>query len=227
MDIFYTFNFQQIFLGEFNLPFLLEISFRTLLIFVFLLLISRFFGKKSVSQMNPFDFFLFIALGSALGDPMIYQEVGVLWTVVVIVVVLALYILQGYAAKTSKVFQSLTKNKPVLVIKDGKVQEQILTVTNITMSELLEKLRIESVESTGEIERAYLERSGALSVFKFLPDEKVRGLPTFSEEIEDHPQFFYQGDRVPRDDLYASYNGEIESFTASQEFPEGTWTRAV
>lgn len=177
--------------------------------------------------MNPFDFFLFIALGSALGDPMLYEEVGVLWTAVVLAVVLALYILQGLIAKKSKVFQYLTKNKPALAIKDGKVQETILSVTNITMAELLEKLRNKSIESTGEVRRAYLERSGELSVFKFLPQEKVRGLPTFSEEIEDHPQFFYQGDKVPKDDHYASFNGELKSFTADQEFPKGTWTMAV
>lgn len=177
--------------------------------------------------MNPFDFFLFIALGSALGDPMIYEEVGLLWTVVVIVLVLALYILQGYAAKHSKLFQRLTKNKPVLVVKDGKVQESILTVTNITMSELLEKLRNQSIESTGEIKRAYLERSGVLSIFKYQPHETVRGLPTLSEEIEDHPQFFYHDDTVPKDDLYASYSGALKSFTADQQFPSGTWTKAV
>jgi uncharacterized membrane protein YcaP (DUF421 family) len=41
----------------------------------------RFLGRRAIHQLTSFDLLLIIALGSAMGDPMIYPDVVILWSV--------------------------------------------------------------------------------------------------------------------------------------------------
>jgi len=51
--------------------------------------------------LTPFDLLIIIALGSAVGDPMFYPEVSLLWGTVVMSTAFALFKLQDYLMKKS------------------------------------------------------------------------------------------------------------------------------
>ena len=63
-----------------NLPeiFILEVIFRSTVMFTILLLTLKLAGKRGVKQLSVFETVIIIALGSAAGDPMFYEDVGIM-----------------------------------------------------------------------------------------------------------------------------------------------------
>ena len=67
-------NWYELLVGKEGISFLLEIAFRTFIMFILVLILLRLTGKRSIKQLSIFEIVMIIALGSAAGDPMIYKE---------------------------------------------------------------------------------------------------------------------------------------------------------
>ena len=84
-------DWYEIFFGKEEMSFFLEIAFRTVVMFLVVVIGLNFTGKRGVKQLSVFEMVMIISLGSAAGDPMFYKEVGLLQAVVVFAVVLLFY----------------------------------------------------------------------------------------------------------------------------------------
>ncbi len=144
----------------------LEILIRTTVMYLYTILLARVVGHDAVGQLGPFEFVLVIAVGSAAGDPMFYPEVGLLQGIAVITVVMLLHRATGFVVARSRRAERVIQGGPALVVRDGVVVEEALGSGSLTRGELMAQLRLEGVADTGEVERAYLETSGRISVFR-------------------------------------------------------------
>ena len=112
------FDWHRIFLGDgTSALYLLEIAFRTSVMYLYALVFARFVGKRSVGQISPFEFIMIIVISSAAGDPMFYAHVPLLYGIVVLTVVMLLH--RGMSALTDKSErgEDLLEGEPVLVIE--------------------------------------------------------------------------------------------------------------
>ena len=161
-----SFDLQRIFFGDQPLWFLLEIAFRTIIIFTYTLLLVRLMGKRGMGQLSPFDFVIIIALGSAVGDPMFYPNVPLVHTMIVITVVVLLQ--RGLALLTAKnrSAERFVESDPQLIVSNGILMLNNLHKERMAQDEALESLRLEGLRHLGEVEWAFLEPSGALSVLR-------------------------------------------------------------
>ena len=74
-------------------------------------------------------------------------------------------------------FGFLVKGEPVLLIKDGRLNEKGLRRSSISHRDLEEALRIEShVTEPDKVQLAYLERNGGISVIPRKPEPRVLDL---------------------------------------------------
>jgi uncharacterized membrane protein YcaP (DUF421 family) len=154
------------FFGDYPLLFLLEVLFRTAFMYLYMLLASRFLGKRGVGQLTPFEFIIVIVLGSAAGDPMFYPQVSLLQGVAVITVVVLLEKVIAELSQRNKKLEHIIQSTPQLLVKNGQVLDKALNESGLTKQELLMQLRTENIRDIGEVEYAYLEPMGKLSVFK-------------------------------------------------------------
>ena len=143
----------------------LEVMFRTSAIFISTFLILRMRGTKQLSQMSLFDALLVIALGSALGDVMIYpeSEVSLLRAIIAIgMIVFLVTALQFIIARAPKKIAKLVHGEAIVLVQDGKLLKENLLKVNLSVDELRSKMsenhvryysqiRILKLESTGEI----------------------------------------------------------------------------
>ena len=81
------FDWERMLLGDEPTLFLLEIAFRTAVIYVYALVLLRWLGSRTIGQLSTIEFLLVIALGSAVGDAMFYPDVPLLHALLVITVV--------------------------------------------------------------------------------------------------------------------------------------------
>ncbi len=159
------FDFQRMFLGDASLLFLLEIVFRTVIMYGYMLLATRYIGKRSMGLITPFEFMLVILLGSASGDAMFYADVPIIHALLVITVVVLLQKVLNLLTNKSKRVEEIIENKPILLVENGKIIGKALKDEQMSADEVHMELRMHGIRNVGEVEKAYLEPSGKVSVF--------------------------------------------------------------
>lgn len=155
---FQIFDLRRMLIGDQPLLFLLEIVFRTFVIYAYTLLLLRWLGSRAIGQLSTVEFLLVIALGSAVGDAMFYPEVPLLHALVVVtLVVLANKGLDVLMARSKKAERAID-GKPEEAIRDGVICGTFLSSTSLSTSELFQQLREKGVEHLGQVDHAYVER---------------------------------------------------------------------
>lgn len=171
------FEWERVLRNELPWEFLFEVVFRSAVMFIVLLLTMRLTGKRGVRQLSVFETVIIIALGSAAGDPMFYEDVGIIPAITVFTTIILMYRLVTFWVGRSKKFEEFIEGKTECLIHDGRFSLTSFKKESLAQDEFFTELRLKSVEHLGQVRFAYLETSGEVSVF-FYKDEDVQyGLP--------------------------------------------------
>lgn len=160
----YSFDLHRILVGDLPFAFYGEIVVRTTVLFVFALIMIRTMGKRSLGHMSAFDFVIIIALGSAVGDPMFYDDVPLLYGMVVVVVVIAMERTLALLTSRSRRVEKFVDSTPTILVQSGVVDRAALHGELMSLSELYQALRNQGITQLADIEAAVLEPSGKISV---------------------------------------------------------------
>ncbi|MGZ5286696.1 MAG: DUF421 domain-containing protein [Flavisolibacter sp.] len=180
-----AFDWKQLLLGDEEWSFLWETLFRTSIMFIILLTGLRILGKRGVKQLSVFELVVIIGLGSAAGDPMFYKDVGILPAIIVFSLVIGLYKLITYLVGKSTIFEHVVEGKPVCLIQDGRFAITNFQKEALAQDEFFAELRMASIKHLGQVEKAYIETTGNLSIY-YYPDDQVKyGLPILPEMFEE------------------------------------------
>ena len=172
-----TFEWNRVLFNELPGEFLFEVVFRSAIMFTVLLLTLKLTGKRGVKQLSIFETVIIIALGSAAGDPMFYEDVGIIPAITVFSVIIAMYRLVTWLTGKSKKFEEFIEGKTECLISDGKFSITTFQKESLAQDEFFSELRLRSVEHLGQVKFAYLETSGEVSVFYYEDDDVLPGLP--------------------------------------------------
>ena len=140
---------------------------RTLLLYLLLLAVIRFMGKRQIGQMEPSEFVVTMLLANLASIPM--EEVGIpLYAgVVPMLTVLGAELLLSGLSMGSIWVRRLLCGKPVILIENGRVLQENLRKTRVTIDELMGHLREKDVLNLTAVQYAILETNGNLSVFVY------------------------------------------------------------
>ncbi|WP_139920197.1 DUF421 domain-containing protein [Hymenobacter sp. DG01] len=165
------------------LLFLLEIALRCLVTYLLVLGALRVTGRRGVRQLSIFELSIILALGSAAGDAMFYDDVPLLHVTVVFVMVTALYLAFNRLTEHYPKFSDWLEGAPILLIENGEIKHQALKSQNLTQKELFGELRQYQVAHLGQVRRAYIEATGNVSIYFFADDQVRPGLPIWPERF--------------------------------------------
>lgn len=139
--------------------------FLTSLAVLWTVLLVRIVGLRAFSKMTAFDFVTTIATGSLIAQAGTRSDwESFLQALAAMAGVFLVQWLLAKARQRSDRFQSLIKNRPVLLMEDGKFLEEALAETRVARSSVVEKLRAANVSSFDEVRAVVLETTGNLSV---------------------------------------------------------------
>ena len=173
MNTLLTIDWTEILLGAEDCSFLPEVIVRTVIMFLIIIIGLRFLGKRGVKQLSVFELVVIIGLGSAAGDPMFYKEVGILFSLFVFIIIIALYAILTFLLGKSKKFENMVEGEPTCLIEDGVFVLESFKKENLGNDEFFAELRLRGVSQLGQVETAIAETSGELSTF-FYTDEKSK-----------------------------------------------------
>ncbi len=147
------------------MPSIVDLTLELVFGFIALMVAVKIIGRRHVQQISPFDFISAIVMGELLGNT-IYDETNILYVIYAIAVwALLLYVIEKITQKSHR-FRNIIEGSPVLVIKKGKVDFDVLKKEKLDFTELLSLLRNKEIFSVREVEYAIVEPSGIITVIK-------------------------------------------------------------
>jgi uncharacterized membrane protein YcaP (DUF421 family) len=165
-DTIVPFDLMRMLWGDAPPGYLAEILVRTLIVYTYSLLLVRWVGGRGVAQLSLVEFLLVIALGSAVGDSLFYPDVPLLHALLTITVVILINKALDVAIVRWRGAKHVIDGHPVLLVRDGVIDPAIRHRRQLSDHEVMAMLRMNGVCNLGEVRAAYLESSGALSIFR-------------------------------------------------------------
>ena len=140
-------------------------TWKSVLIFVILVGLSRIIGRKLLAQMSYFDFTVTITIGTIAGAYVVQMIEG-MWVLISPVLLAALAIGFDMLHIKSIRLRKLTEGEPVIIIQNGNILNKNMKKLKYHIGNLEAQLRDKGVFDFNEVEYAILEPHGQLSVLK-------------------------------------------------------------
>jgi len=141
-----------------------RIVFSTLVVYIFIVVAIRLFGKKELAQLSVADMVFILLISNAVQNAMVGPDATLLGGLVAASTLFVVnYILKYLLFKFPKLSIIVEGDATMLVYK-GKILESHLKRAKISESELMEAIREHGVASVKEVDLAILEVDGNISV---------------------------------------------------------------
>ncbi|OMF60024.1 hypothetical protein BK139_10870 [Paenibacillus sp. FSL R5-0490] len=146
------------------MPAWLDIAVRSILFVVILFFITKWLGKKQISELSFFEYVTGISIGSIGAEVAMGLERSIFHGIIGVIIFAAIPFISGVLSLKSKKFRDFVEGTGTIFIKDGKIMEDNMKKERYTTDELLELLRRKDVYQVADVEFAVLEPTGDLSV---------------------------------------------------------------
>ena len=140
---------------------------RTIFLYLVLIAVIRMMGKRQIGEMEPSEFVVTMLVANLASIPMQDGGIPLYSGLVPILTVLGVELILSALSMRFVKLRRLLCGKPVILIDNGKILQENLRSTRITLDELTELLREKDVLSPDTVQYAILETNGNLSVFPF------------------------------------------------------------
>ena len=140
---------------------------RTALLYLILIAVIRLMGKRQIGQMEPSEFVVTMLVANLAAIPMQDGGIPLLSGLVPILTVLGIELVLSTLSLRSIFLRKLLCGKPVILIENGRILQNNLRKTSITLDELTGHLRLKDILDLKTVQFAILETNGDLSVFPY------------------------------------------------------------
>lgn len=131
-----------------------------------LLILLRISGKRTLAQLNAFDFVITIAIGSTLGRLITAKGVSLAESVTAFLTLICLQYLVSWLTVRSSAFNNLVTASPSLLYFRGQFLRKTMQQQRITQAQLLAVVRGNRIGSLEAVEAIVMESAGTIAVIK-------------------------------------------------------------
>lgn len=140
---------------------------RTVILYIILIAVVRLMGKRQIGEMEPTEFVITMLVSNLAAIPMQDGGIPLLSGLVPILTVLGMGLMLSYLSMRFVPLRRWLCGKPVILIENGRIIQQNLRRTSVTMDELTGHLREKDILQIDQVQFAILETDGNFSVFPY------------------------------------------------------------
>ena len=140
--------------------------FRSIFLYVVVLIVMRFMGKREIGQLQPFELAISIMIADLAATPMAETGIPITNGIMPILGLLVMHLVISMINLKSTKAREIICGKPSILIFRGKVDEKVLKRERFTINELEERLRDNNIFNIGDVEYAILETNGEVTVIQ-------------------------------------------------------------
>jgi uncharacterized membrane protein YcaP (DUF421 family) len=143
----------------------MDLVIRGIAVYLFLLLLFRIGGKRSLRNATTFDFVLILIVAETTQQALLRDDASVTGALLLIVVLVGTDILLSLAKRWSPRIDRLIEGQPIVILRDGVPLAGRMYMERVDDVDILSAARENrGIERLADIERAILERNGAISI---------------------------------------------------------------
>jgi len=146
---------------------LFSVIFRTIFFYFFITLAYRLMGKREIGQLGIIDLIVSILIAELVAISIENTNKTLFITIIPVIILVILEILLAYISIKFRSIRTIFGGRSSLIICDGKVNYKEMVKQRYSLDDLLLSLREKEIRSIDEVEYAFLEPNGKLSVFKY------------------------------------------------------------
>ena len=147
---------------------------RPVLVYAFLVICLRVFGKRELAQMNPFDMVVLLSLSNAVQNAIIGEDNSLLGGLVGALSLLMINWLVVRFVFRHRRLDEMLAGKPSVLIEQCRVKEKALAKELMSRSELQTMAHRQGFKSLTEIETCILEPGGTIFMKRKEPPPEER-----------------------------------------------------
>ncbi len=139
--------------------------------YVFLVILLRVSGKRTLTKLNAFDLVVTVALGSTLATVLLSNSVPLAEGVLALGLLVLLQFVITWLSVRSPRFRSLVKSEPTLLVHAGRMLDGALRAQRVTREEVMSVIRSQGLRDLTDAAAVVLETDGSFSVIAASPEK--------------------------------------------------------
>jgi len=150
----------------------MDLVLRTLVVFGFILIVTRVIGRRELSGLEPFDLILLVVLGDLVQQGITQSDYSVTGALIVIATISLLTVAVSAASYRFRRLRPVLEGEPMILVENGRPIERNLRRERLSVEEVEGEARLQQIESLRDVRWAVLETNGRIS---FIPREGSGG----------------------------------------------------
>ena len=146
---------------------LFQVLFRTAFFYFYVILCYRLMGKREIGQLGVIDLMVSILIAELIAISIENIKDSIFLTIAPIALLVVLEIVLAFISIKSRKFRTFFDGKPSLIICNGKINYNEMVKQRYSLDNLLLSLRQKEIKNIEDVEYAFLEPNGKLSIFKY------------------------------------------------------------
>ena len=142
------------------------VFFRTIIIYFIIIICLRIMGKRQLGELQPSEFVIAILISNIATLSIEDTDVPLLGAIVPIITLMSSEVILSYVTLRSSKVQTMVTGNPVIVIRDGKIDQKSMRNLRFSIEDLMSQLRINGVFDIREVAWAIVETNGKLTVYQ-------------------------------------------------------------
>ncbi|MBQ1995998.1 MAG: DUF421 domain-containing protein [Clostridia bacterium] len=143
---------------------MINLVIRCVIIYVVVIAMVRLMGKRQIGELQPSELVITILISDVASMPLQNMEMPLISTVTSLLVLVMFEVLLSVISIKSRKARKLLQGNSVMIIKNGKLIESSLRLIRYSIDDLMEALRLKDVFDISQVQYAYIETNGSISV---------------------------------------------------------------
>jgi len=138
---------------------------RALAMYLFLLVVVRVSGKRTLAEVTVFDFILLLIISECTQQAMTGNDFSVTNGFLLVLTLVSVDRVSDWVTSRSERLDHMVNDAPLVLVDQGRVLHDRLRASHMRVDEVLEAARKDQgLERLEQIKYAVLERSGGISI---------------------------------------------------------------
>ena len=139
---------------------------RAVILYLLIVFSLRLMGKRQLGELQPSELVITILISNIASIPIEDPSIPMSTGIIPILVLVGFELIVSSISLHSKRFRSLISGKPVVIIKNGKIDIAAMKKLRFSIDDLMESLRGNNIFDPGDVLYAVVETTGSVSVFE-------------------------------------------------------------
>lgn len=138
---------------------------RAIVIYLILLIVFRFMGKRSLASTTTFDFVVLLIISEVIQNALVGEDYSLTNGIVLIATLMGMDIILSLIKSKFKKFDRVAEGTPLVIVDNGQPLTERMLKSGVELDDVMQAARmLQGLERMDQIRYAVLEKDGSISI---------------------------------------------------------------